>query len=253
MEEHNNTVVTPDQNIDLVARAKAGDETAKNQLLVVNSPLIKSIIKRYMGKGVEYDDLYQLGCLGFVKALNKYDDKFGVKFTTYAVPLIMGEVKRFLRDDGTIKVSRSVKSLYVKIKKYLADKNAEQSAPTIDELAEHFAVSREEIIYAMEASHLPLSLFDKTDDNRSDGDGSGLSIAERLAGFDNESLLDNIMLGKLLDSLDPRERKIITLRYFRNATQSEVAKHLNISQVQVSRVEQKVLAGFREYFTKEEA
>ena len=98
---------------DLVAKAKSGDNAAKEQLLLQNSPLIKSIIKRYIGKGVEYDDLYQLGCLGFVKAINKYDAGFGVKFTTYAVPLILGEVKRFLRDDGTIKVSRSIKGLYV--------------------------------------------------------------------------------------------------------------------------------------------
>lgn len=233
-------------NNELVKLAKQGDEKAKTLLLETNSPLIKSVIKRYTGKGVEYDDLYQLGCLGFVKALNKYDEKFGVKFTTYAVPLILGEVKRFLRDDGTIKVSRSVKGLYVKIKKFLVLKSGEQETPTIDEIATHFDVSREEVIYAMEASHLPLSLFDKTDDGN-------LSIAEKLAGSNNEGLIDSIMLKSLLDKLDKRERKIITLRYFRNATQSEVAKHLNISQVQVSRIEQKVLSQFKEHFLKEEA
>ena len=239
-------------NNELVMLAKQGDEASKTRLLEVNSPLIKSIIKRYIGKGVEYDDLYQLGCLGFVKAIIKYDERFGVKFTTYAVPLILGEVKRFLRDDGTIKVSRSVKGLYVKIKKYLALKSGEQTSPTIDDLATEFGVSREEIIYATEASHLPLSLFDKSDDSGG-GDGSGLSIAERLAGSDNSGLVDSIMLGELLGTLGDRERKIITLRYFRNFTQSEVAKHLNISQVQVSRIEQKVLAQFKEYFMKEEA
>jgi len=231
---------------ELVTRAKNGDEGAKTRLITENSPLIKSIIKRYTGKGVEYDDLYQLGCLGFVKALGKYDEKFGVKFTTYAVPLILGEVKRFLRDDGTIKVSRSVKGLYVKIKKYLALKGGEQVSPTVDELATHFGVTREEIIYATEASHLPLSLFDKTDENGA-GEG-GQSIAERLVGSDSEGLVDQIMLSNMLAALDDRERKIISLRYFRNATQSEVAKHLNISQVQVSRIEQKVLQQFREYF-----
>ena len=238
-----------ENNNDLVALAKTGDENAKTQLITTNSPLIKSIIKRYTGKGVEYDDLYQLGCLGFVKAINKYDEKFGVKFTTYAVPLIMGEVKRFLRDDGTIKVSRSVKGLYVKIKKYLALKSAEQDAPTVDELAAHFGVSREEIIYAMEASHLPLSLFDKSEDD----EGAGLCIADRIAGSDSEGIVDSIMLNNLLDTLTDRERKIIMLRYFRNATQGQVAKLLNISQVQVSRIEQKVLAQFKEFFLRENA
>jgi len=235
---------------DLVAKAKTGDNTAKEQLLLQNSPLIKSIIKRYTGKGVEYDDLYQLGCLGFVKAINKYDASYGVKFTTYAVPLILGEVKRFLRDDGTIKVSRSIKGLYVKIKRYLETKTADREPPTVDQLAEHFEVSREDVVFAMEASHLPLPLFDKSD-NSGEG-GGGLSIAERLAGTNSEHLVDNIMLSDLLKSLTERERKIIILRYFRNLTQSEVAKQLNISQVQVSRIEQRVLVTFRDYFNKEE-
>jgi len=234
----------------LVTQAKSGCNASKEQLLSQNSPLIKSIIKRYTGKGVEYDDLYQLGCLGFVKAINKYDASYGVKFTTYAVPLILGEVKRFLRDDGTIKVSRSIKGLYIKIKRYLETKSAERESPTVDELAEHFEVTREEIIYAMEASHLPLPLFEKSDSGGENG--GGLSIAERLVGSDSEHLVDNIMLSDLLKSLTERERKIIILRYFRNQTQSEVAKTLNISQVQVSRIEQRVLATFKDFFLKEE-
>jgi len=234
----------------LVEKAKEGCDKSKEKLLTDNSPLIKSIIKRYIGKGVEYDDLYQLGCLGFVKAINKYDASYQVKFTTYAVPLILGEVKRFLRDDGTIKVSRSIKGLYVKIKKYLETKAADRDSPTIDQLAEHFEVSREEVVYAMEASHLPLPLFDKSDN--SDSGGAGLSIAERLVGTDSEHFVDNIMLSDILKSLEDRERKIIMLRYFRNQTQSEVAKNLGISQVQVSRIEQRVLATFKEYFLKEE-
>ena len=242
--------MSENKNSELVALAKAGDERAKTQLIQDNSPLIKSIIKRYIGKGVEYDDLYQLGCLGFVKAIGKYDDKFGVKFTTYAVPLILGEVKRFLRDDGAIKVSRSVKGLFVKIKKYLTIKNADEVQPSIDELAMEFGVSREEIIFAMEASHMPLSLFDKNDDGNGEG---GLSIADKLPGTSNEGIVDSIVLNNLLDTLSDRERKVIMLRYFRNSTQCEVARLLNISQVQVSRIEQKVLSQFREAFLKEEA
>jgi RNA polymerase sporulation-specific sigma factor len=202
------------------------------------SPLVKSIVKRYIGKGVDYDDLYQLGCLGLVKAHNKFDESYGVKFTTYAVPLIAGEIKRFLRDDGQIKVSRSVKSLYARIKKFLALHQNDEIQPSVDELAKEFDVTREEVIYAMEASHLPVSLFDN-------GDGEGLSLAERIAGDDNSNIVDNIVLHNMLKELDPREKKIILLRYFRNITQSEVAKRLNVSQVQVSRIEQRVLERFK--------
>jgi RNA polymerase sporulation-specific sigma factor len=226
---------------ELLVKAKEGDDKSKEILLLSNEPLIKSIVKRYLGKGVDYEDLYQLGAMGFVKAINKYDASYGVKFTTYAVPLILGEIKRFLRDDGTIKVSRSVKGLFVKIKKYLA---SIQDSPTVDEIAQHFEVSREEVIYAMEASHLPLSLFDKVDD--------GVSLGERIVGDDGSGLIDKIMISKILEDLSDRERKIIVLRYFRNATQIEVARKLMISQVQVSRIEQRVLEKFREMYKKEE-
>ena len=235
---------------ELVETAKNGTpheaERAKTELLTCNSPLIKSIVKRYLGRGVEYDDLYQLGCLGFVKAINKYDATYGVKFTTYAVPLIAGEIKRFLRDDGAIKVSRSVKGLYVQIKKFLLERGAAENPPTIDEMAEHFKIPREDIIYAMEASHLPVSLFEKPDG------GDGLSLAERIVGTDDANLIDKIMLNNMLAELSVRERKIMALRYFRNVTQSEVARQLSISQVQVSRIEQRVLEKFRDAFNKDE-
>ena len=221
-------------------------ERAKTELLTKNSPLIKSIVKRYLGRGVEYDDLYQLGCLGFVKAINKYDATYGCKFTTYAVPLIAGEIKRFLRDDGAIKVSRSVKGLYVQIKRYLIECGANENPPTIDEMAEHFGLPREDIIYSMEASHLPVSLFEKTDG------GEGPSLADRIVGTEDTGLIDKIMIKNMLDELSDRERKIMVLRYFRNVTQSEVARQLSISQVQVSRIEQKVLEKFREAFNREE-
>ena len=212
------------------------------------SPLVKSIVKRYLGKGVDYQDLYQLGCLGLVKAHNKYDPAYGTKFSTYAVPLIAGEIKRFLRDDGQIKVSRSVKGLFIKIKKYLALHQNDEKTPTVDDLAVEFEVTREEIIFAMEASHLPINLFDK-------GDGDGLPLGERIAGSDMGGLVDNIVIHNVLKSLEDRERKIILLRYFRGYTQSEIARRLNISQVQVSRIEQRVLERFRTEFsrTSEEA
>jgi RNA polymerase sporulation-specific sigma factor len=233
----------------LILRAKAGEDKAKEELILTNSPLIKSILRRYIGRGVEYDDLYQLGCMGFVKAINKYDPKYNVKFTTYAMPLIMGEIKRFLRDDGAIKVSRSVKSLYIKIKKYLAEHSGDEHSKTVDEIAKYFAVTREEIVFAMEAARMPLSLFDKNDN---DGDDDSLCIGEKLAVDDDTKMVDNLMIKNVLADLPERERKVILLRYYRNATQSEVARALNLSQVQVSRIEQKVLADLRGYFTADE-
>jgi len=242
-------MLSVEETASLLVRAKDGCNASKTRLIESNSPLIKSIIKRYIGKGVDYDDLYQLGALGFVKAINKYDSKYNVKFTTYAVPLIAGEVKRFLRDDGTIKVSRSVKQLYVRIKRYLAEKSGEMVSPTIDDLAKELEVSREEVIYAMEASHMPLSLFDKSDKS---GEGDeGLSLAERIPAMEITSIDDKILIKNMLDSIDIRDRKIIILRYFRNMTQSQVAEKLSISQVQVSRIEQKVLAQFRESYKEE--
>lgn len=208
------------------------------------SPLVKSIVKRYIGKGVEYDDLYQLGCLGLVKAFNKFDEKYNVKFTTYAVPLIAGEIKRFLRDDGQIKVSRSVKGLFIKIKKYLALHQNDETQPTVDDLAVEFGTTREEIIYAMEASHMPVSLF-------ATNDSDGMSLAEKIPAECDASIVDNIVIHNMLRELDPKEQKVILLRYFRNVTQSEVARQLNISQVQVSRIEQRVLEKFRAAFKEE--
>lgn len=242
-------MLSPEETKELMTRAKAGCDAAKARLLESNSPLIKSIIKRYIGKGVDYDDLYQLGCLGFVKAINKYDDSYNVKFTTYAVPLVMGEVKRFLRDDGTIKVSRSTKALYTRIKRFLASRQGEEVQPSIEEIATELESTREDVIYAMEAAQMPLGLFEKADKA---GDGEGLSLAERIPAPQATDLIDTIMLKNLLTELDPRERKIIIYRYFRNQTQSQVAEKLGISQVQVSRIEQRVLAHFREQFLDEQ-
>ena len=217
------------------------DIERENLQLEKYAPLVKSIVKRYLGKGVDYDDLFQLGCLGLVKAHNKFDENYGVKFTTYAVPLIAGEIKRFLRDDGQIKVSRSVKSLFIKIKKFLALHQNDESTPSVDDLAKEFDVTREEIIFAMEASHLPINLFDN-------GDNESLPLGERIPGSDMLHLVDNIVIHNLLNSLELRERRIILLRYFRGYTQSEIAKRLNISQVQVSRIEQRVLEKLKAEF-----
>ena len=208
------------------------------------------MLKRYLGKGVEYDDLFQLGCLGFVKAINKFDPQYQVKFTTYATPLIIGEIKRYLRDDGAIKVSRSVKTLYVKIKKYLLLKSGEIDPPTVEELATEFGVSKEEIIFAMEASHMPLPLFATTTNDDSE---ETACLADKIVASDDSAFLDKILVKNMLARLSLRERQVILLRYFRNATQSEVARTLHLSQVQVSRIERKVLSGMKAYLTADES
>ena len=233
---------------ELVNLAKAGEDSAKQELLESNYPLIKSIIKRYIGKGVDYDDLFQLGCMGFIKAINKYDESYKVKFTTYAVPLIAGEVKRFLRDDGSIKVSRSVKTLYTKIKRVLIAHQNDEVQPTVDYLAAQLEVTREEIIFAMEAAQMPLSLFEKNDH---EGEGEGLNLAERIPAPQNTDIIDRILIKNMLASLELRDRKVMILRFFRNQTQSQVATRLGISQVQVSRIEQRILAQFKEHLAQE--
>ena len=148
-----------DEQSALLLRAKNNDEFAKEKLIVDNSPLIKSVIKRYLNKGVEYDDLYQLGCLGFVKAISNFDSSFNVKFSTYAVPMIAGEIKRYLRDNGIIKVSRNTKMQNILIQKYIQEYNGEyMHAPTIDEIALHFNMDVSDVVFAMDSSMCPLSL-----------------------------------------------------------------------------------------------
>ena len=238
-----------DEVVALVLRAKNGDEQAKNLLVQQNQPLIKSLLRRYLGKGVEYDDLYQLGCLGFVKAINKFDPQYKVKFTTYATPLIIGEIKRFLRDDGAVKVSRSVKTLYVKIKKYLLLKSGAMEPPTVEEIAKEFGVTKEEVIFAMEAAHLPLPLFTN---NTNDDNDENMCLADKIAASDDSNYLDHLMIKNMLSRLPIRERQVILLRYYRNATQSEVARRLHLSQVQVSRIEQKVLQSMKAFMLVDE-
>lgn len=232
-----------DQILELVGRAKEGDKEAKGKLLEENSHLIKSVIKRFKDKGVEYDDLYQIGCMGFLKAIKNFDSSFNVKFSTYVVPMVIGEVKRFMRDDGSIKVSRALKTLNLQINKYVASAGGREV--TVEELAKHFGVDEQEIVLAMESSHRPVSLSTPLDDE----DGSG-SIADRIENEEDagDKMLNNIALKELVSGLEERDKKIIMLRYFFDKTQSEIAQKLNISQVQVSRLENKILENLKNKF-----
>lgn len=227
----------------LVEKAQKGDQQAKTVLIEENSPLIKSIIKRFKDKGIEYDDLYQLGCMGFLKAIKNFNAKFGVKFSTYVVPMVIGEIKRFMRDDGAIKVSRALKTLNLQINKYIENyfgKN--QRKPSLEEIAKHLQVDEQEVILAMDSAKVPLSLYSPLEE-----DDDSISIADKIEADEdiNEKIVDNLTLKELIKGLDLRDKKIIMLRYYFDKTQSEIAKQLNISQVQVSRLENKILENFR--------
>ena len=228
-------MLSHEETLALISAAQHGDNDAKETLVVENVPLIKSIVKRFQGR-LEYDDLMQLGSMGFLKAIQNFREEFGVRFSTYAVPLISGEIKRFLRDDGAVKVSRWAKTLAQKISAYVDDaQKLGNPEPTVDELAQEFSCERADIVFAIETSQYLLSLSDSLDE-----DGSPLE--DRIAGTDSpDENLDVMMLKDSITSLPERERKIIMLRYFRDQTQSEVAGELGISQVQVSRLESKIL------------
>lgn len=226
----------------LVSKAQAGDEAAKNQLIEQNSPLIKSIIKRFCGKGLEYDDLYQLGCLGFVKAIKNFDPSFNVKFSTYVVPMVIGEVKRFMRDDGAIKVSRAIKSLNLKINKFVEGYVSEyKTSPPIETIAKHFGVEEGEIVLAMDSAKMPISLYAPAENSQS----GALVIDGVDAIASDENLMDKITVREILTGLSKRDRAIIMMRYFYDKTQSEIAQKLNISQVQVSRLENRILSNLK--------
>ena len=238
MLEHNETMA-------LIKLAQNGDEQAKVTLLEHNKPLLKSIIRRYTGKNVEYDDLYQIACVGFLKAINNFSEEYSVRFSTYAVPMIVGEVKRFMRDDGYIKVSRSLKTLAYKINLYVEEyKEKNEKDPTVEELARHFQTEPQEIVFAMDSGKMPISLFEKV----VDGDKSQCLIDKLPAQDKSEDLIDRVILKSVINELSPREKKIIILRYFRDKTQSEIAEHLGVSQVQVSRLENKIIAKIRKKF-----
>ncbi len=233
-----------EDNSELLPLAKAGDAEAMNRLIEANLPLVTSISKKFINRGYEYEDIYQIGCMGLVKAINNFDDKYNVKFSTYAVPMIIGEIKRFLRDDGIIKVSRNVKSL---AKKLHFDKEALTKKlnrdPSIEELAEFSGIDKEEILFALESSASMQYLYEVIHQY----DGAPVLLIDKLSenAAEDKNLTEKIALKEALNNLDVKSRQIIVLRYFKDKTQIQVAKMLGISQVQVSRIEKKVLLEMR--------
>lgn len=237
-------MLSNEENLRLIKLSQQGDEAAKTTLINEHSPLIKSIIRHYKNKGVEYEDLYQLGCIGFLKAVKNFSTEFNVKFSTYAVPMIAGEIKRFLRDDGYIKISRSTKTLAAKIAYFVRSYKLQHCAsPTVEQIAEEFGIEAQEVIFAMDSSKFPVSLYEKTDDD------NNLSLIDKVASKESsDENIDKILLKEIISGLCDRDKKIIILRYYRDKTQSEVARVLNVSQVQVSRLESKIIERLRTEF-----
>ncbi len=220
----------------LILRARDGDKQASEQLITENSGLIWSVVKRFIGRGTEADDLYQLGCLGFLKAIEGFDLAYGTQFSTYAVPKIAGEIRRFLRDDGTVKVSRVIKEQATTIKAVRNQlTNALCREPTIGEIAEATGLSAEEIAVAEIATAATESIQKQTGED-------GFSLENILTDTESEEkLVEKISLRQAIDKLPQREATVIRLRYFHGLTQDRVSRVLNVSQVQVSRIEKKAL------------
>ena len=226
---------------ELISRSQQGDQQAKEQLVLENAGLIWSVTKRFMGRGVEPDDLYQLGCLGFIKAVDGFDLQFGTQFSTYAVPKIAGEIRRFLRDDGTVKVSRTIKEQAIKIHTTQNSlRNLLGREPTIIEISRQTGFTTEQIAIAECAAISVESIHQSNDDN-------GFRLEQILSDTESEErMIEKVALRQAIIKLPDREKQVIHLRYFHGLTQERVSKILLISQVQVSRIEKKAIARLRE-------
>lgn len=224
---------------ELILLAQAGDAYAREELLSENVPLVKSLIKKFLGRGFDYDDLFQTGMIGLIKAIDGFNVEKGVRLSTYAVPLILGEVKKFVRDYNSVKIPRSIKELQQKIKAHQAKRLAQnEKEPTVEELSRELSCSREDVLVAIESMSACASLDEKNED--------GLSILDVLEQkSDRASIFDRLALEQCLLTLDDRAKKVILMRFFREKTQTEVAKMLGISQVQVSRIESKAIETLR--------
>ena len=233
-----------DDVMGLIDRAHHGDERARAQLVEQNMGLVWSIVRRFSGRGTENEDLFQIGAIGLMKAIDKFDCSFEVRFSTYAVPMIAGEIRRFLRDDSMLKVSRSLKELAVKAAKLREKLFMEQGEePGILELARQLGVEPEELVLACDSCSEVESLHKII----YQGDGEGVSLMERVEEKrdEQEALLTGMLVRELLDTLEPKERRLILLRFFYDKTQAQVAGELGMTQVQVSRLEKKILTALK--------
>lgn len=231
---------------NLIQEAQNGNKEAFEHIISENMGLMWSIVKRFQGRNIDNEDLFQLGSMGLVKAVKNFNFKFNVKFSTYAVPMILGEIKRFIRDDGIIKVSRGLKETAfkaMKAREILIIKGNKE--PTIEEIAKYINIDKEIIILAINAS----KEVDSIDRNLQNDSGKEINVIDTIISEDDKSdkIINNILLKETLKKLEDKEKMIITMRYIEELTQSEVAKKIGVSQVQVSRLEKKILLKMREY------
>ena len=228
---------------ELLRRAQAGDRAASERLIAENTGLVWAVAKRFFGRGVEPDDLFQLGCVGFLKAVQGFDTAYGTRFSTYAVPKIAGEIRRFLRDDGTVKVSRSLKERATSIRAAREQLTRElDREPTVSELCERTGLAPEELAAAETATGSAQSLQRQSEEE-------GFSLEQVLtAGNPEEELIERIALRQAIAGLGERDRLVIELRYFHGLTQERISRIIGVSQVQVSRIEKKALGQLRQFF-----
>jgi len=231
---------------ELLKKAQGGDRQARDRLVNCNLKLVFNLVKRFQNRGYELEDLFQIGCIGLMKAIDKFDLSYDVKFSTYAVPMIVGEIRRFLRDDNPVKVSRSLKEMAFKVqqtREKLIGKIGRE--PTIGEVAEEMGVLREDVVSAMEAVQIPTSIYDTLHQD----DGDPIYLLDQLKDNNGGEApwLDSIAVKEILQSLPERDRKILIWRFFEDKTQADIAARLDLSQVQVSRLERQALKKIRDF------
>ncbi len=241
---HENRQYTHDETLSLIEAAQQGEEEALEKVVAANIALVRSIVRKYLNRGTEYDDLYQIGSMGLVKAVKNFDASYEVRFSTYAVPMIAGEIKRYLRDDGIIKVSRSLKELAARVATAQNELSVRLGRdPGIAEIAVELGEEPETVAMAMEASRPYISLYEPVH-----GDQDDALVLDRMCceGDAAEDAVNRVLLKELLNTLSRRDRSVIMMRYFGDKTQSQIAKVLGISQVQVSRIENRIMRQLRE-------
>ena len=236
--EKKHALLSQEKMRELIKASQEGDKEARITMVEGNTRLVWSIVQRFANRGADSEDLFQIGCIGLMKSIDKFDLSYDVKFSTYAVPMIIGEIQRFIRDDGTVKVSRSLKETGNKVRKAKDELSKNLGRiPTINELSEYLEISTEDIILAQEASRTPSSIHETVYEN----DGDPITLLDQIDDGNEGKWFDKIALKEAIRELEERERLIVYLRYYKDQTQSEVAVRLGISQVQVSRLEKKIL------------
>lgn len=242
-------LLTQERMRELIKLAQAGDEVARKEMVEGNTRLVWSIVQRFTSRGADLEDLFQIGCIGLMKSVDKFDLSYPVKFSTYAVPMIIGEIQRFLRDDGMVKVSRSIRELNYKIRHATDDFLKEhERPPTLKELATILDVSIDDITMASDALRDPASLHEQIFES----DGDPISLMDQMKDERSEKPFEHIPLKDMLERLGKREQSVIYLRYYLDCTQSDIAERLGISQVQVSRLEKRILAQLKIWLTDQQ-